>query len=80
MNWDELFCFLIETTGLTWSVLMEDWDLPRYQAWIRYCNACPPVRAMVQGYLGVKGVKVNEADDAEALLSVLSLFPGAVAI
>lgn len=59
---------------------MEDWDLPRYQAWLTHCNANPSVRAMVQGYLGIKGVQVNDKDDADTLLSVLSLFPGASAI
>lgn len=61
---------------------MEEWDLPRVAAWNAYCAESPPLRAMVQAYLGIKPASVNTGVEvegqAEELMATLQVFPGAV--
>jgi hypothetical protein len=61
---------------------MEEWDLPRVAAWNAYCAESPPLRVMVQAYLGISPASAKtgvEADrQAEELLATLQIFPGAV--
>jgi hypothetical protein len=52
-----------------------DWDLPRLEAWSDYCADNPPLRAMVQAYLGIKGQPKAVAPEDTDILHVLSVFP-----
>jgi hypothetical protein len=44
----------MSSTGQGLREVEEDWDLPRYQAWFKYCEQHPPLQAMVEAYLGFR--------------------------
>jgi hypothetical protein len=46
----------------------DDWDLPRVEGWIKYCEHHPPLQAMVAAYLKLdkpKPMRVTEANFTE---------------
>jgi hypothetical protein len=56
--------FLVATTGHGLREIEDEWDYPRLERWIEYCEEHPPVQWMVQAYLGLterqKPFKVTE--------------------
>jgi hypothetical protein len=44
--------FLISSTGHGWREIEDEWDFPRLQRWLKYCEEKPPLREMVAAYLG----------------------------
>jgi hypothetical protein len=52
--------FLVLTTGHTWHEIEENWDLPRVERWMDYCQKHPPLQWMVSAYLGFN----NESNKA----------------
>ena len=64
---DEICCFLIASTGHGWREIYDEWDFPRLNRWIEYCNDHPTLQAMVQAYLGIKRnkpIRLTEANFA----------------
>jgi hypothetical protein len=61
-----------------------DWDIPRLFSWYRYCGDRPPLRQMVQAYLGIKPKKtvvtmpVSQEETGAKLLNDLMKIQGAV--
>ncbi len=45
---------IIDRTGWTWEYVDEQMDIPRLIEMNRYWRAHPPVREMVQAYLGIE--------------------------
>ncbi len=41
------------STGHTLSQIKIEWDFPRLERWIEYCEKHPPLQAMIAAYLGV---------------------------
>ena len=54
VDWDAVYCLLIERTGWTWDTIDDHMDLPRFLALDRHWRRHPPLRDMVQAYLGIK--------------------------
>jgi hypothetical protein len=53
-----------------------EWDLPRLNAWTKYCQSHPPLQKLVAAYLGFKApvdVKPTEADNEAAAAFLMSL-------
>ncbi len=59
--------FLILSTGHGWQEIEEEWDLPRVERWIAYCQKHPPLQWMVAAYLGFdkpgKGESMRVTED-----------------
>ena len=54
VDWDAVYCLLIERTGWTWDTIDSQMDLPRFLALDRHWRRRPPLRDMVQAYLGIE--------------------------
>ena len=54
VDWDAVYCLLIERTGWTWDTIDSQMDLPRFLALDRHWRRHPPLRDMVQAYLGIE--------------------------
>jgi hypothetical protein len=70
-----MICFLISSTGHGWREIEDEWDFPRYERWMQYCQDNPPLQMMVMGYLGLKrreAMRVTEEnfDDFVAMLGM----------
>jgi hypothetical protein len=46
--------FLISSTGHGWREIQDEWDFPRLERWIKYCERHPTLQAMVQAYLHIE--------------------------
>jgi hypothetical protein len=47
-----MIMFLISSTGHGWREIEDEWDFPRLERWLAYCEKHPPLQMMVQAYLG----------------------------
>lgn len=47
-------CFIVSSTGHGWREVQDEWDLPRVEQWLAFCETHPPLQLMVQSYLGIK--------------------------
>lgn len=54
VDWDAVYCLIIERTGWTWDTIDDQMDMPRFLALDRHWRRHPPLRDMVQAYLGIK--------------------------
>lgn len=63
-------------TGQGWEQIREEWDLPRLEAWNKYCTEHPPVHLLVAAYLGYKAKPAVEPNSAPQLMAELPGIPG----
>jgi hypothetical protein len=59
---------VLSSTGRGLLEIESEWDLPRVEAWLHYCEKHPPLQAMVAAYLGLEkseGVRVTEENFTE---------------
>lgn len=65
---------VIDATGWTWEYVERHMDLHRYAAFCRQWRRSPPLRDMVQAYLGIESVadqplpQDQDADDEAAAI------------
>ena len=50
---NELIFFLVSSTGRGLGEIRREWDFPRLEKWIDYCEKHPPLQAMVAAYFGI---------------------------
>ena len=60
VDWDAVYCLLIERTGWTWDTIDDQMDLPRFLALDRHWRRHPPLRDMVQAYLGIRSAEPTQ--------------------
>ena len=49
--------FIISSTGHGWREVQDEWDFPRLERWLEYCEDHPPLQMMVEAYMGIKKEK-----------------------
>ena len=75
VDWDAVYCLLIERTGWTWDTIDDHMDLPRFLALDAHWRRHPPLRDMVQAYLGIKPAQPpktpgNDQADLDAFIEL----------
>lgn len=71
--------FLKSSTGDSWREIEDEWDFPRLERWLQYCQRHPPLQVMVSSYLGInreEPMRVTEKNFPE-FLTMLSMSKGA---
>ena len=60
-----MYCHLIVYTGWTWEYIDAHMDVPRLLAMRRFWQKYPPLRDMVQAYLGIKTMSAKASSKQE---------------
>ena len=84
VDWDAVYCLLIERTGWTWDTIDDHMDLPRFLALDRHWSRHPPLRDMVQAYLGIQPAwpaktTGNDQTDLDEFIELFKAAGGSIA-
>ena len=77
VDWDFIYCLIIDRTGWSWEYVDDHMDIPRLLKMNQYWRAHPPLREMVQAYLGIE-IKTDDSgqEAGQDLDGLIALFGG----
>jgi len=76
VDWDFIYCLIIDRTGWSWEYIDDQMDIPRLLKMNRYWRTNPPVREMVQAYLGIAADDDKPARQDSNVDELIALFGG----
>jgi hypothetical protein len=62
------------TMGMSVEQVREQFDIPRLQAFNRYCEQFPPLHVLVAAYFGYPKAKPQSSDSEEDMAKLMAQF------